>query len=124
MSYLTDITDRLATLNLGTAGTNLFQGYLPNDPINSIAVINTGGTAPDMDIPTKSPTFQVLVRNNDFLTGEARLEKVRNELHRIANTTYGSTYFYYIAALSEGGHIGQDEQGAFMFSINFKALTR
>lgn len=124
MSYLSDITDRLQTLSLGTVGTDLFQGHLPNDPVNCIAVMNTGGTAPDMDIPTKSPTFQVFVRHTDYATGEARVTKVRNELHRIANTTYGSTYFYYILALSEGGHIGQDEQGAYEFSINFRALIR
>jgi len=45
-------------------------------------------------------------------------------LHQVGNEQIGDTYFYYILANSEGGHIGRNERGLDEFSINFICLTR
>lgn len=115
-------------LLLGTIGTDIFLGRLPENPespVECIAVLDTGGVTPDIDIPTKSPTFQILIRASNYDDGKEQLDIIRTGLH----ASYGQlvaneTYFLAIHALSEGGHIGQDEAGRDLFSINFLCKTR
>lgn len=123
MSHLIeDIANYLEDQGRGTVATNIFVGYMPPD-VNGIAVLDTGGMQPDKYIPTKDPTFQVFIRSSDYDTGKTLLEAVRSDLHRKANITLGSTFFYFVLALSEGGHLGRDENGKDLFSINFHCKT-
>jgi hypothetical protein len=125
-TLIKDIADYLEDKSIGTVGTDLFVGYLPPTPASAMAVIDTGGTTPDPYIPHKSPTFQVLIRSDTFTAGKTKLDSVRTELHQLDNVTLQTdqTFVYYILAISEGGHIGRDESGRDLFSINFKTLTR
>lgn len=124
MSILNDLATYLQTAGIGTLGTNLFESFMPGTPDNAVGIYATGGPAPDPDLPTHSPTFQVIVRASDYPSGEAKLASVRSALHQVANQLIGSTYFYYILANSEGGHIGRNERGLDEFSINFLCKTR
>lgn len=119
------------SLSLGTLGTNLFVGYLPSSPDACIAVLDTGGLAPDVDVPTKSPTFQVFIRATNYDNGKAVLDTIRAGLHNKfpSNSTTGilvsgGTPILNMFAIAEGGHLGRDEVGRDLFSINFKCLTR
>lgn len=125
MAYiLDDIADYLEDEGVGTVGTDIFKSYMPDAVDTGICVLDTGGPQPDKDLPTKKPTFQVFIRGAAYITGRAKLDAVRAALHQVTNTTIGNTYFYYILALSEGGHIGRNERGLDEFSINFLCLTR
>ncbi len=123
-----DIAAYLEAQAIGTVGTDIFKGQLPDEPglDNVIAVFERGGTAPSMDIPTKSPSFQVIVRNKDYAAGRDKLEAVRTALHRQYNVQLvtSGVYFYRIVATSEGGSIGRDAGNRDEFSINFSTLTR
>lgn len=124
MSLISDISDYLEDEGLGTVGTDIFDTYMPESLETGLSVLDTGGATPDEYLPTKEPTFQVFIRAVDYATGKAKLEAVRTALHQISGTTIGSTYFFFILALSEGGHIGRNENGNDEFSINFRARTR
>lgn len=124
MSVITDIATYLQTLGLGTLGTDIFYSYFPDNVNTGIAVLDTGGPQPDIDLPTKEPTFQVFIRAVDYDTGKAKLDAVRSALHQQSGVTIGSTFFFFILANSEGGHLGRDERGLDEFSINFHARTR
>lgn len=126
MILIEQVAQALSNAGLGTIGTNIFLGNLPETPDNAILVLNTGGYQPSVDIPNKRPTFQVLIRNTDYEAGENNLSTVRSTLHQHRNAVLvtGQTYFYYIYAVSEGGNIGRDENGRDMFSINFYCYTR
>ena len=121
-----DVAQYLDDNSVGTLGTDLFKSFVPSSPDSCVAVLDTGGTQPDPDIPTKSPTFQVYIRNTSYSGGKAKLDTIRSLLHQASNVELvtGQTYFYYITAISEGGHLGRDENGLDLFSINFQALTR
>lgn len=119
-----DIALYLETQALGTLGTDLFYGNVPGKMEAGIVVLDTGGPQPDPDIPTKNPTFQVFIRAARYVTGDAKRNAVRAALHQLANTQLTGTYFYHILAVSEGGHIGQNEAGQEEFSINFQTLIR
>lgn len=124
---LDDVANYLAAQGAGTVATDIFVGYMPNNPDSNITVIGTGGPQPDKELPFKKPTFQILIRNETFTAGKAKLDLVRSILQpypRISQQTIGSTFFRYILAVSEGGHIGRDDNGLDLFSINFQAETR
>jgi hypothetical protein len=111
-------------LSLGTIATDIFIGFLPETPDTCIAVLDTGGVTPNVYVPTKSPTFQVLVRATNYDNGKTVLDSVRG-LHRLfGQLVSGQDYFLKLHAISEGGHIGRDEQGRDLFSINFVNETR
>lgn len=124
MTLIEEIATLMQTAGIGTLGTNLYVSYLPADICPAIAVIDTGGMTPDIDLPTKEPTFQVFIRDASYEAGKAKLDAVRALLHQKRNGTLTTTYYYYIYALAEGGHIGRNEAGQDEFSINFKILTR
>jgi hypothetical protein len=125
MTYLIDdIAQYLVTEGLGTLSTNIFKSFMPDSADNALSILDTGGPMPDPDIPTHSPTFQVFIRASNYALGKAKLDAVRNALHRLGNEQIGDTYFYYILAQSEGGHIGRNERGLDEFSINFICKTR
>lgn len=124
MAVIDDIAQYLVDNSIGTIGTDIFKSYLPDGANAGLAVLDTGGPMPDKELPTKSPTFQVFIRAATYTAGRSKLDSVRSALHQIKNTTIGNTYFYYVLAQSEGGHIGRNERGQDEFSINFICLTR
>lgn len=124
MSLISDIATQLATAGVGTVATDIFYSSAPDSPAALVAVLDTGGAEPDKYLPTKEPTFQVYVRSSSYALGKAKLDAIRTALHQKANVTYGLTYFYFILAMAEGGHIGKDEQGRDEFTINFRCRTR
>jgi hypothetical protein len=124
MSYISDLANYLQAQNVGTVGTNIFYSYMPDDVEVGVALFDTGGNTPDPYLPTHEPTFQAFIRGTDYDTGKALLEEVRDALHQISGQTIGDTYFYFILANAEGGHIGRNERGDDEFSINFRCRTR
>jgi hypothetical protein len=125
MSAIDDLGIQLANDTGYSVGNQLFKGNLPPVPDKAIAILNRIGEQPNPYIPTKSnPMFQVLVRDTSYSNGVAMLAKVRQSLEAKTPQTIGSTYFYYIIAVAEGGWIGRDENGRDMWSINFKCQIR
>lgn len=126
MNILDQLADYLSNQGLGTAGVDIFTGYLPQSPDSCLAIIDTGGPVQDIDIPLKDITFQVIVRDTNYTDGRTAMDSVRDALHqkRGFKVYDGEDYFYFIYANSAGGHIGRDENGRDEFSINFRARLR
>lgn len=122
-SLLDDVAGYLEDAGLGTVGTTIFKSYMPDAANSGLCVLDTGGIMPDKELPTRSPTFQILVRGVTYTAGLAKIDAVRDTLHQIKNATIGNTFFYYILAQGEGGHIGRNERGLDEFSMNFLCLT-
>lgn len=122
-----DIAQHLHNNGIGVLGTSLFKSYLPESPNTCIAIFDTGGLEPDLDITDiKNPTFQILVRDISYSLGKTKLDSIRTLLHGKSNTDLGvgGTNFFYIFAVAEGGHIGRDDNNRDEFSINFRCKTR
>lgn len=126
MSLISEVATYLAAEGLGTEGTDIFHSYLPDSVDSCIGIFDTGGMQPDHYLPTKEPTFQILVRAKTYAAGKIVLDNVRTALHQKSNVNLvsGGQYFYFIFALSEGGHIGRNPRGQDEFSMNFQCRTR
>ena len=126
MSLISEVATYLQSQGLGTVGTNIFYSYMPDSVAPCIGVFDTGGAEPDRYIPTKEPTFQIFIRSTSYAEGKAKLDSVRSALHQQKNTllSSGEIYFYFIFAISEGGHLGRNPAGQDEFSMNFHCRTR
>lgn len=109
-----------------TAGTDLFKSRLTESPNNQVVIYDTGGLEPDRYLPTADSTFQVLVRNTSYATGQSLVNDIVEALHQKTNIELveGSKYFYYIFLMYEPEHIGRDDKGRHEFSINFVCKYR
>lgn len=121
-----EVAQHLHNNSIGSLGTSLFKSYMPESPDACISVLDTGGLEPSIDIPVTNPTFQVFIRSTTYSAGRNQLDSVRSVLHKQMNTQLvpNGIYFYYIFAISDGGHIGRDDNGRDMFSINFRCKRR
>lgn len=129
MALIDDIAQHLHNQSIGVLASTLFKSYLPDDTSKSfmIGVFDTGGPEPDRELPIENPTFQILIRCDDYSTGKTKLDAIKTALHRKTNTNLGvstTKYYYFIYALSDGGHLGQNDRGQEEFSINFICKTR
>lgn len=122
-----DVATYLQAQGIGTVGTDIFKSYLPDTADAVIAILDTGGVEPDIDLPTKSPTFQIFIRAATYSAGKSKLDSIRSALHQKRNTNLnvdGANYYYYIYEISEGGHLGRNDKGLDEFSVNFRCLIR
>lgn len=108
-----------------TAGTNLFGGVLPEDPVEAVAIFeNTsvgpvetqgGATAPVME----RPRLQVIVRSDDYAKGRLLIEQVYKTLQVVVNTTMSGTLYYRIASVDMPELLDRDSRQQPIFSCNF-----
>jgi len=125
MSVLSEeITRYLADNSVGTYTPNdisgdIYYGSKPSSPVNCITIFDTGGFAPKKDT-TSDPTVMIQVRNDDYSVGMDKLHQIHNLLKDKNNFWLGDHIFVYLSeALGEPGHIGKDENGRDLFSVNY-----
>ena len=116
-----EIAENIAGL---TVGTNVFKGFMPEKPDNCVQILDTGGAEPDKELPTGSPTFQIMVRNKSYETGHDLMQSIVDLLHQKMNETIGDTYFYTIFLMGEPGYLERDIKGRDVWSVNFICHTR
>lgn len=125
MSYIDDLAIQLSNDTGYSIGNQLFESNLPPTPDSCVAIISRQGYQPNFDLPaSKTPGFQVLIRDVNYSNGESILARVRASLQSKTPATIGSTYFYFIYAVAEGDWIGRDDLGRDLWSINFQAMIR
>jgi len=98
MSLIDDVAAYLATKSVGTVGTDLFKGFLPDTPANCVAIFEYAGFPPEIPNQIYYPGLQVRVRNTSYSTGRAKLKSIEDELHGLVNTTLTSTIYLWFFA--------------------------
>jgi hypothetical protein len=124
MMLIEAIADYLETEGVATKGTDMFLAVQPDSPDNCLTIYDTGGFAPDNELPIKDPTIQVISRATDYETAKQEALDVYGELHKLANQTLGDFYIYLIEAMQEPGSIGRDSADRFEISCNYRLKVR
>lgn len=122
MSMVQDIAEELEDEEVGTVGTNIFCGRMPDDPDICIGVFQYGGQPIDeVTEDMEFPGLQVVIRGakNGFDAGMTMAEAVRAALHGITDTTLTTTYYYRISANQSPEQMGLDANDRPLFVINF-----
>ena len=106
----------------GEKGTDIFIDTFPETATNCIVIYTTGGFPPRVDINHDETTYQFMVRNSSYSTGQTKINNIKNEFHNKTLTLDTSTV--YGKATSDIGYLGKDEGNYHRFVINFSFKHR
>jgi hypothetical protein len=114
MSVITEVETLLTTQS------NVYIGNLPATPDNVICVRLTGGSPRSLSgTYVEEPSFQIMIRNSVYATGEALCTTVKGLLH-------GQTTTKLLMVQQQGDilYLGRDENNRHEWSLNFRAYYR
>lgn len=117
MPVQSDLVSYLDPLIAETAGTDLFEGPMPELPDNAIAVTHYGGEPAEDRVMSASLTapgievchVQVMTRNAVMATGKTRADAVHALLDGFFGTLSGRNYYGVESIDGEPSCIGQDQ---------------
>jgi len=129
-NLLDDIGAYLVTQSIGTLGSDLFLGWLPDTPDTCVAVIEgIGDEALETLGSTSStnmeqPALQIICRGapDDYNTPRIKAEAVKAALQDVANQVLTSTLYYRIRMRHPPWPMGKDENKRFMLSTNYDVI--
>jgi hypothetical protein len=124
-----DIKDILASYNsLGlTFKTNLFVAHEPATPDDCVTVYDSSSSmarALDKDNKVYHSSIQIRVRDYNYLEGWEAMNDIREYLDAKVGTKQGGTTYVSIRATSDPQFLMRDENGRFVFFINFEIIRR
>lgn len=129
MATLEEIGTRLQGQGIGTVGTNIFLGRVPDAPDDVVGVLPTGGLeairtmgAPNLAL---RPSFQILARSKTVQAARDKVQASRTALHGFSGILTGgaqsASYLEIKALQSEGFPIAPDANGRHRWVCNFQA---
>lgn len=121
-----DIASHLQTAGVGTVGTDIFKGHIPDDDASSsyndcIALFPHGGDPPELVGGLENPRLTVRVRNTSYSAGMSKANAVMVALHTLNEKTLNGHRYLFVRAVSSLTHLGRDHRGRNLFSIDFIA---
>lgn len=119
---LDDIASHLQSQGIGTVGTNIFKGLLPDQPDNCIALFEYAGSPPDLHWEGEYPGLQVRVRNKSYSAGREKIGSVVSKLHGLCEQTINSTRYLLLKANQSPGGLGRDANGRNEWVVNFTVI--
>lgn len=118
-----DIAAHLATKSVGTVGTDIFIGHMPDAPSNCIALMQNSGRAPELAGPISGqiehPRLVIRVRNSTYLNGQNKARDVLKALHTEGEITMNGHRYLYIQAVGSVNQLGRDHENRSLFSLDF-----
>lgn len=130
-TILESVGDYLVTNNLGTLGTNLFLGTMPETPDECVAVYENSGSAPAFTmgpggIVIDYPMLQIVARagREDYPTARDKAESIRILLASVLDSTISSVNIMRIEPMGSVNPLGVDSKFRPMVSVNFRCLVR
>ena len=130
-TILESVGDYLVTNTLGTLGTNLFLGTLPESPDACVAVYENSGTPPSFTMGTGGividyPMLQIICRagREDYPTARDKAESIRNLLASVLESTIIGVHIMRIEPMGSVNPLGVDPKYRPLVSVNFRCLVR
>lgn len=117
MALLEDLAIALQSAAVGTLGTDLFLGWLPDAPAAAMALYETGGQPPSyihqaLTPAIIRPSVQVMVRDTEYATGRERMQDAYDALCALSS-------YLLVSPLQEPFSLGRDADDRPLFAVNF-----
>lgn len=125
MTWIVSIADYLQTQNLGTKGTNLFIGVLP-ETNSMVTVLNEFNgdiiETNKVGIALYQPSLQVRTRGmpEDYATPKTRIAAIQTALAALPDASYSGVRILRIRPQGTILALGQDNNMRYEFSANFQ----
>lgn len=103
-----------------------FSNRFPAGEPSDCAVVKlTGGFPPSQWTGKTQPSFQIRVRGTDELECEERAYAIHNALLNLQNVRIGESSVVIIRSMNSVPlHLGEDENGRTIYSMNFDCVVR
>ena len=120
MNFLADMLDVLESAGLGTIGNTLFAGVMPANDLPAVCVFEYAGQAPEEVAQHRRPGLQVLVREESYELGRAKIEAAQTILQQLdVLEGQGGIRYLKLERIQEPSPLGKNENGLFLFVQNF-----
>jgi hypothetical protein len=119
---LREIGAYLATKSIGTVGTDIFLGLMPDQPDDCIALYEYAGSPPDLHWNGEYPGLQVRVRNKSYAAGRTKISEVMAALHGLHEQTLSDTRYLLIKARGSPEILKRDNNNRVELFVNFEII--
>jgi hypothetical protein len=119
---LREIGAYLATKSIGTVGTDIFLGLMPDQPDNCIALFEYAGSPPDLHWNGEYPGLQVRVRNKSYAAARTKIGEVMDKLHGLHEQTLSGTRYLLIKARGSPEVLKRDANNRVELFVNFEII--
>lgn len=119
---LREIGAYLATKSIGTVGTDIFLGLMPDLPDNCIALFEYAGSPPDLHWNGEYPGLQVRVRNKSYAAARTKIGEAMTALHGLHETVLGGTRYLLVKARGSPEVLKRDANNRVELFVNFEII--
>ena len=119
---LSDIGNYLQVQGIGTLGTNIFLGMVPDRPDNCIVLFEYAGSPPDLYWNGEYPGLQVRVRNKSYAAARTKIGEVMAALHGLHEQTLSGTRYLLIKARGSPEVLKRDNNNRVELFVNFEII--
>ena len=119
---LSDIGNYLQAQGIGTLGTNIFLGLMPDQPDNCVALFEYAGSPPDLHWEGEYPGLQVRVRNKGYAAARTKIGEVMEKLHGLHEKTLSGTRYLLIKARGSPEVLKRDNNNRVELFVNFEII--
>jgi hypothetical protein len=119
---LAAISAYLATKNVGTVGTDIFLGLMPDQPDNCVSLFEYAGSPPDLHWAGEYPGLQVRVRNKSYAAARAKIGEIAKELHGLHEQMLSGTRYLLIKARGSPEILKRDASNRVELVLNFEVM--
>jgi hypothetical protein len=119
---LSDIGNYLQDQGIGTLGTNIFLGLMPDQPDNCIALFEYAGSPPDLHWSGEYPGLQVRVRNKSYAAARTKIGEAMTALHGLHEQTLSGARYLLIKARGSPEVLKRDNNNRVELFVNFEII--
>ena len=119
---LSEIGAYLATKSIGTVGTDIFLGLMPDQPDNCVALYEYAGSPPDLHWNGEYPGLQVRVRDKSYAAARTKIGEVMEKLHGLHEQTLSDTRYLLIKARGSPEVLKRDNNNRVELFVNFEII--
>jgi hypothetical protein len=129
MALLDALGAFLVTEGVGTLGTNIFLGLMPDTPDECVVLYEYGGGAPgqvfgsDNATPWESSSVQVMARSATYAAARTKARAAYAALQKVANETLSGISFLRVDPVQSPFFVQRDENRRVYFSANYRVMA-
>lgn len=119
---LAEIGAYLATKSIGTVGTDIFLGLMPDEPDSCIALFEYAGSPPDLHWNGEYPGLQVRVRDKSYAAARTKIGEVMKQLHGLHEQMLSGTRYLLVKARGSPEVLKRDANNRVELFVNFEVI--
>lgn len=119
-----EILEYLQAAGIGTIGSDMFIGTLPEETTTGLFVMQSPSPMPHLYLDTFQIVLDFWYRHPKSNLGYEKLMQIYNILHRKENWTTDNYYIYFSFALGQIKDNDRDREGGKLYSLSVQFIAR